>query len=98
MALESLENRQLLTLLGIDLANVYPDIQILDPGSVNYSAGSQTFFFEATDITLQEGFNNNHPIDGATGSGSRLSDLKIIINHSGNLTSGVAGDDLVMMG
>ncbi|REK38183.1 MAG: hypothetical protein DWQ46_20835, partial [Planctomycetota bacterium] len=93
--LEALEDRSMLTLLGVT-----PDFPITtydSVGTVDYDATAQTFDLTASPLVFLAGppspTNLPRPVLPPNGF-----DINIEVDNSGNLIGGVAGDDLTLSG
>ena len=89
--LESLEDRRLLALLGIDPTGP-PSLFANNTGSVSYDATTNRFSADATPLTF-----TNTPVLGFIFAPSSF-DLQIEVDENGDLIGGVAGDDFVVTG
>lgn len=87
---EQLENRRLMTLLGV--APDVPAIAYDQSGVINYNAGTGEVDLSATALAYIDTLFNVYNIDNGTVT------LHFNVNSSGALTGGVPGDDLVVTG
>lgn len=88
---EQLEERRVLTLLGIEPLLANPIIDYDNGGNASYDASSGLFNIDAAPLNWTED----------TGAGFFLGgtfDVNILVDSGGNLVGGVASDDLVVTG
>ena len=92
LRLEPLENRHLLSLVG-----VLPEFPLMvydSTGTVNYDAASYAFDIEATPLIFRPSSTTAPTIVAAP----RDFQIHVQVDNSGNLIGGVSGDDLVVVG
>ncbi|REJ69319.1 MAG: hypothetical protein DWQ31_05040, partial [Planctomycetota bacterium] len=93
--LEALEDRAMLTLLGV--TPEFPITTYNSTGVVDYDATAQTFDMTAAPLVFLSGppspFNLPRPVLPPNGF-----EVHIEVDNSGNLIGGVAGDDLTLSG
>ena len=90
--IESLEGRQLLSLLGVTLGDTYVETANTGSGSASYDADSKQFTVQSLPYAL------NTPDDTGVFMGTYSLDIGIRIDSSGKLLGGVDGDDLALTG
>jgi len=99
LVLEPLEDRTLLTLLG--LVPTLPSIDYNDTGRIDYDCAAERFdLTEAVPIDYVEPDQfpfNFRPVTGAFPD-SLYFEIHIVVDSSGNLQGGVPGDDLELLG
>ena len=93
-AVEPLEDRHMLTLLGV--SPEFPQIQYDSNGVTNYTAASQSLNINATPLTFQ--LSAIDPFRTITNTPFPSFEIHIKVDNSGNLIGGVPGDDLRVYG
>ncbi len=88
---EPLEDRRMLTLLGV--APVNPQMTYDSTGHIQYTASADTFDLTAQPLSFKDISGPPHNITAPRGM-----DIHVLIDSSGNLISGVAGDDFSVSG
>ncbi len=98
LVLEPLEDRRLLSLLGITL-NPYPYINYDTTGTVNYQSSSHTFDLSGNDIRLYTSATSSYRMTNPN-SANEPYDVRIAIevNNSGNLIGPGTSTDLIVDG
>ena len=98
LVLEPLEDRRLLSLLGITL-NPYPYINYDTTGTVNYQSSSHTFDLSGNDIRLYTSAASSYRMTNPN-SANEPYDVRIAIevNNSGNLIGPGTSTDLIVDG
>lgn len=96
--MESLEDRRLLALIGVDVQP--PFIFANNTGSVNYTSSSDLFSADATPLSFQPaGGGSPLPIFPASVETPPLNfQLNLVVDENGDLLSGVVGDDFTVTG
>ena len=89
---DRLENRALLTLLGVN--PLTPLISFGGTGTTVYNAGTTKLDVNASPLTFRETSGSN----AITISGTRTFQIQIQVDNSGNLIGGVDGADLLVQG
>ena len=92
LSYEPLEDRRMLTLLGIAPV-LLPSMTYDSTGHIQYTASADTFDLTATPLTFR---NVSGPPRNFTGAGSLA--LHILVDNSGNLISGTPGNDFEIDG
>ena len=92
LACEPLEDRRMLTLLGIAPV-LLPSMTYDSTGHIEYTAANDTFDLTATPLTFR---NTSGPPHNFSGAGD-LS-VHILVDNSGNLIGGTPGDDFQIDG
>ena len=98
LLLEPLEDRRLLSLVGITL-NPYPQITYDTTGTVNYQASTDTFDLSANDLRFSTSATNSYRMTNPN-SANEPFDVRIAIqvNNSGNLVGPGTSTDLIVDG
>lgn len=89
---EPLESRKMLTLLGV--APAFPVIAYDSNGVAQYDAGTTAFNINATPLV----FKASLAAFPRAITNPRDVEIHILVDHTGNLIGGTAGDDLVVAG
>ncbi len=92
--MEGLEQRKLLSLLGVNPTD--PSFFFDNDGSMSYNAGTQALVVNAQPLAYFNPTATN--VRRTTVGNLRSLEIKAQVDNSGNLVGGVAGDDLVVIG
>jgi len=93
LRLESLEDRRVLSLVGIQPLINFPIVDYNVSGEINYDAGTEQFLLDADPKTFAQSFFD---ISLFTGNVDFVIDIRV--DNSGNLIGGSPGDDLTILG
>ncbi len=94
---EPLESRRMLTLLGI--VPQIPKFTYDSNGVTHYTATTEAFDITATPLSFRESLATpTRPVTNPSALDPRTVNLHVLIDNSGNLIGGTAGDDLVIYG
>ena len=96
LALEPLENRRLLALLGVVGEAQAPLITYDSTGTLTYNASTQAFNVDATPLTFTESLAPPSPTRLITAPADFR--IEIQVDNTGALVGGVPGNDLVITG